>query len=363
MKRSKLNVFSLSFLDIITCGLGAVILLFVLVNAQSAARRNTVVSELRARTNRMQQQVLDGKKQLVEVRNRLEKIQAAVKKTRGRFRQVIELLRQKKVELADRDQDTLASRAHVNQLKADLKSLEEDVRRLRAGARAADELGDRLQAFPGHGDRQYLTDLKMGGRRILVLVDASASMLDETIVGAIRRRNLPLKEKITAPKWRQVVATVDWLTAQLPPASQFQIYRFNETAAPLIAGSGKTWLSAGKVENLKAVVARMHQLEPQKGTSLINGFAAAAGMKPAPDNIFLLTDSLPTMGAKKPWSKRVSGAKRLRLFKEAVGRLPARVPVNIILYPMEGDPMAADAFWRLAKETRGSFFCPSKDWP
>jgi hypothetical protein len=35
MKRRRLNVFSLSFLDIITCGLGAVILLFVLINAKS----------------------------------------------------------------------------------------------------------------------------------------------------------------------------------------------------------------------------------------------------------------------------------------------------------------------------------------
>jgi len=363
MKRSKLNVFNLSFLDIITCGLGAIILLFVLVNAKSAARRDTLVSELRAQTDRLQQQVLEGKKQLIEVRNTLDNTRAAVEKTRGRSRKMIALLQQKKVELADRDKDTLASRAHVNRLKADLKSLEEDVKRLRAGARAADELGDRLRPFPGHGDRQYLTDLKMGGRRILVLVDASASMLDETIVGVIRRRNLPLKEKITAPKWQRVVATVDWLTTQLPAASKFQVYSFNEIARPLVAAADETWLSARKLQNLKAVVERMRELEPRKGTSLFNGFDAAAGMKPAPDNIFLLTDSLPTMGAKKPWGKRVSGAKRLRLFKEAIRRLPSRVPVNIILYPMEGDPMAANAFWRLAKDTRGSFFCPSRDWP
>ena len=57
MKRKKLNVFSLSFLDIITCGLGAIILLFVLVNAKSAARRNTISSDLRAEVNRIETQV------------------------------------------------------------------------------------------------------------------------------------------------------------------------------------------------------------------------------------------------------------------------------------------------------------------
>ncbi len=363
MKRKNLNVFSLSFLDIITCGLGAIILLFVLVNAKSAARRDTVTADLRAEVDRIEDQVLEGKKQLIRSRNVLEKTLAELVKTQGLSRQVIDTFKDKKVELADSDKDTLASKTHVNELKADLKSLEEDVKRLRAGAKARDELGSKLRPFPGHGDRQYLTDLKMGGRRIFILVDSSASMLAETIVGVIRRRNLGIQEKLKSPKWRQTVKTVDWLTTQLPPTSKFQVYTFNETAGPLIAGTNGTWLNAGEVDKLNQTVARMRKLVPQKGTSLLNAFNAISEMKPAPDNIFLLSDSLPTMGAKKPWGKRVSGKKRLRLFNAAIRRLPSRVPVNIILYPMEGDPFAASAFWKLAKDTRGSFFCPSKDWP
>jgi hypothetical protein len=203
----------------------------------------------------------------------------------------------------------------------------------------------------------------MGGKRILILVDASASMLDETVVGVIRRRNLNIKEKLKSPKWQQSVATVDWLTTQLPPTSQFQVYTFNEAAGPLLAGTGGAWLNAGEIDRLNQTIARIRRLVPEKGTSLLNAFNVIGEMKPAPDNIFLLTDSLPTMGAKKPWRKRVSGKKRLSLFNDAIRRLPSRVPVNIILYPMEGDPFAASAFWKLAKDTRGSFFCPSKDWP
>jgi hypothetical protein len=153
------------------------------------------------------------------------------------------------------------------------------------------------------------------------------------------------------------------LTTQLPPTSQFQVYTFNETAGPLLAGTNGTWLNAGEIDRLNQTAAHMHKLVPEKGTSLLNAFNVITEMKPAPDNIFLLSDSLPTMGAKKPWGKRVSGKKRLSLFNEAIRRLPSRVPVNIILYPMEGDPFAASAFWKLAKDTRGSFFCPSKDWP
>jgi len=363
LKRKKLNVFSLSFLDIITCGLGAIILLFVLINAKSAARRDTVTSELRGETDRIAAEVLDGKKNLIELRNVLEKTRQELAQTQGLSRRVLEILKEKKIELADSDKDTLATEEHVNRLKADLKSLEEDVRRLRAGAKAQDELGNRLRPFPGQGDRQYLTDLKMGGQRIFILVDSSASMLDDTVVGIIRRRNLHEEEKLRSPKWQRVVATIDWLTAQLPAASKYQIYSFNETAAPLKADSAGVWLNAGDVEQLNQTVARMHKLVPQKGTSLLNAFDAIGQMNPAPDNIFLLTDSLPTMGAKKPWGKRVSGKKRLSLFEEAIRRLPFRVPVNIILYPMEGDPFAASAFWKLAKDTAGSFFSPSKDWP
>ena len=390
MARKKLNVFSLSFLDIITCGLGAIILLFVLVNAKSAVRLETITADLRAETNLIENQVLDEKKNLIQIRNVLDVTTAELVKTQGLSRRLIEIIKEKEVELADSDKDTLATKSHVNKLKADLKSLEEDVKRLRAGAKAQDELGTKLRSFPGQGDRQYLTDLKMGGRRIMILVDASASMLDETVVGIIRRRNLSTKDKLRSakwrqtvatvnwlirrrnfrvadqlksPKWQQAVATIDWLTTQLPATSKFQIYVFNETAGPLIPDSAGTWLNAGDVDKLNQSVDRMRKLVPQKGTSLLNAFKAIKTMNPPPDNLFLLVDSLPTMGSKKPWGKRVSGKKRLSLFHDAIRQLPAGVPVNIILYPMEGDPFAASAFWKLAADTRGSFFSPSKDWP
>jgi hypothetical protein len=122
-------------------------------------------------------------------------------------------------------------------------------------------------------------------------------------------------------------------------------------------------MKAGDVDTLNAVADKLRTVVPDKGTSLVNAFKTVKGLQPAPDNIFLLTDSLPTMGPSKPWTRRVSSKKRLGLFNEAIQQLPGRTPVNIILYPMEGDPLAASAYWRLAKDTNGSFFCPSKDWP
>jgi hypothetical protein len=363
MRRKKLTVFSISFIDCICCGLGAMILLFVMVNSQNAAQRQRVTEDLSSETNRRELEVLDGRRNLVQARNTLDEITAELAKTEGLSREILKVLSAKRLEQADRDQQTLASREHVNKLKADLKSLEEEVKRLQAGAKREEELGRNLRPFPGQGDRQYLTGLKMGGQRILILVDASASMLDDTVVGVIRRRNMSSAEKLRTPKWRQAVATVDWLSANLPAASRFQIYAFNESAGPLLEGTQGTWLEAGNIERLNQAVDGLRRLAPEKGTSLLNAFEAAAKMSPAPDNLILLTDGLPTMGKDKPLGGRVSPDKRLSLFREAVRRLPAGLPVNVILFPMEGDPMAASEFWRLAVDTHGSFICPAKDWP
>jgi hypothetical protein len=311
----------------------------------------------------MERKVLEGKKDLIEARNTLEKILEELVRTEGLSKRLIERIKEKKEELAYFENDTLATKAHINKLKTDLKSLEKDVKRLEAGSKADDEYGSKLRRFRGVGDRQYLTDLKLGGERIFILVDASASMLADTIVQIIRRRHLDDVEKLKSEKWRHAVDTIDWLTTQIPPTSKFQIYIFNEKASPLIEGTTGSWLDAGDPEKLNETVERLRKVVPQKGTSLLNAFDALNGIVPRPDNIFLLTDSLPTMGANKPYRKRVSGKKRIKLFNEAVRVLPSGVPVNVILYPMEGDPSAASYFWRLAVTTKGSFFCPSSDWP
>ncbi|MCP4717009.1 MAG: VWA domain-containing protein [Deltaproteobacteria bacterium] len=363
MKHRNTNIFSLAFIDCITCGLGAVILLFVIVNARSAIQRNDLTSDLRSEVDRYKKEVLLGQNNLVEARNAMEQIQNELVKTQGLAQALINTKQDKTIELDRNESDTLASKEHINRLKADLKSLEEDLRRLKAGSPTPTDDGSSVRHFAGQGDRQYLTDLKVGGNRVFVLVDASASMLDETIVGIIRKRNLSPQAKLTADKWRHAVSSLDWLLTQLPGDGQFQVYTFNENARPLINGTRSKWLDAGDIGLLNTAVNNLRRIVPSGGTSLINAVNALRSMSPPPDNLFLLTDSLPTMGEKKSWRKTISGNTRRGLFNEAVRLLPPGIPVNILLYPMEGDPEAASAYWLLAKGTRGAFFCPSRDWP
>ncbi|MHC4993175.1 MAG: VWA domain-containing protein [Planctomycetota bacterium] len=361
-RRREFNLFSMSFLDCICCGFGAVILLYVIINARAAADRNRQVMDLRGEVARLEFEVLKGQKNRVQVRNALDETVDELARTEGRSRQIIEQITRIEEELATSENTTLATQEHVNKLKADVKSMEEEVRRLQAAVEA-DREGEKIREFKGTGDRHYLTGLKVGGRRILVLVDCSASMLGEQVVDIIRRRNMPDEEKLRSAKWRQAVRTVDWLSTQLPFESKFQLYGFNDAAFPLVAGSDGTWLDAGNPEDLARAVDALRERIPENGTSLHHAFSVIGRLPSPPDNVILLTDGLPTMAEKKPFGYKVSPKKRFSLLVSAANLLPAGLPINVILYPMEGDPQAASAFWRLAIETRGSYFCPAKDWP
>ena len=363
MRRRETNVFSLSFLDAMTCGFGAVVLLYMVINAAASKRSEDMTADLRGEVNRLEDEVLDGYIDLVEVRNSVDEVEEKLVIASGLSRRLIEQIKQIRVELALYSETTLASEEHINRLKTDLQTLEDSARRLSAAAPSEEAPGDRLRSFIGDGDRQYLTGLKVGGRRIFILVDSSASMLDETIVNVIRRRNLPDEVKIQADKWRQAVRTVDWLTTQIPRDSEFQIYTFNERAASVLPETGGQWLDGGNREVLERAMAALNGVVPQLGTNLQRGLASIKTMQPRPDNVILLVDGLPTQG--EPPSRRatVTGSQRVRLFNKAVGEIGAGVPINVILFPMEGDPDAASAYWKLAVATRGSFMSPAEDWP
>ena len=120
-------------------------------------------------------------------------------------------------------------------------------------------------------------------------------------------------------------------------------------------------LDAGR--ELDAALANLKTLIPDKGTSLELLIEELNRLVPLPDNVYLIIDSLPTMGTRPPRSALISGRARLDLFRDAVKRMPNQVPINVIMFPMEGDPMASAAYWNLARTSGGSFLSPSRDWP
>lgn len=362
-RRRETNIFSLSLLDCICCGFGALILFHMIVASRSGRLQKDTSEALRAEVMKREQEVLEGQERLVEIRNTFREIEEKRTSAQGLSTRVLETLRQIEAELAIYEAQTVATRAHVEKLKADLKSLEAGAKRLSGGPPSQEVPGRNVRSFAGDGDRQYLSGLKLGGKRILLLVDVSASMLAEDIVNAVRRKLFPPETRLRARKWRQAVKAVDWLTAQMPREAQFQLYVFNTRAAPVLAGTDGVWLEAKDRATLDKAVATLRQTAPEGGTSLHHAFAAAKAMNPPPDNLILITDGLPTQAAAATTRKTVSGRERIRIFDDALEELPRGVPVNIVLFPMEGDPLAMSAFWKLAIASRGSLMTPSSAWP
>jgi hypothetical protein len=362
-RKRQTNIFSLSLLDCITCGFGALILFHMIVAARAGETFSDITDALQAEVTMREEEVLEGQENLVEARNSLREIERQRVITQGLSTRLLVMLREIEEELATYDQQNVASREHINKLKADVKSLEEGAKRLSGGPPREEVPGRNIRSFVGDGDRQYLSGLKVGGERILVLVDASASMLADDIVNAVRRRFLAPEIRVRADKWQQAVKAVDWLAAQRPPKARYQIYVFDTRARPVVEGTDGVWLEVSDHAKLDKAIAVLRQTAPIGGTSLHHAFAAAKAMAPPPDNIVLLTDGLPTQGEKAPRRKTISSKDRLRLLERSLDALPRGVPVNVILYPMEGDPMASPAFWKVAMATRGSMMTPSSDWP
>ncbi len=360
MARRPVNAFALSFLDCICCGFGAVILVFMIISAKIQEVSTEKLDGLESNRIQLESLAMAGERLLAQLRAEFSRT-SEQQATAGRIKERLG----RDVLVAEREfegEKDLYQDAKTD-LEARKKKLAELERIKQATAAIPEKDGSQARTIVAEGNRQYLTGMRMGGRHILILVDSSASMLASTIVNVIRLRYLPEEEKLRSKKWKQVVGTVDWLTANIPADSRFQIYTFNTIAKPVLAERGRGWIDVGDGSVLDEAVERLSVTVPRNGTSLHAAFAVAATMNPRPDNVYLLVDGLPTHGASPPKGTMVSGKQRLKNFTRAIRNLPRGVPMNVILFAMEGDPYAPDSFWKLARHTNGSFLSPSLDWP
>lgn len=352
---------SLAFLDVMFCGFGAVILIFLILDHASTVSPEESNPELAAEIDLLEEEVEEGKIGLVEIRNILSDVSLEVVTAEGLARQIMEQIDSFLQELAALENNSMATEEDIAQLRSDVEALEEELLRLQASA--FEQEGNSVRQFLGDGNRQYLSGLFLGGQRILILLDSSASMLDSTIVNIIRTRNMDDDRKRSSLKWQRVVNTVDWVSTQLPITSQYQIWSFNTGYASIIPETEDTWLEAADRDQLNDAIENVKNIVPENGTNMTQIFRAVANMSPPPDNIFLITDGLPTLGDRNNSDSLVTPSERLELFEEAVEELSPGTPINVILMPLEGDPSAAAAYWQLAQYTKGSFLTPSQDWP
>lgn len=358
--RRLLTPFSLSFLDIMSCGFGSAVLLFLIIK-HNVDTNVPIPVDTRDQTSEvmlLEEEILDGRRNLARTRNTISEIDEQLVVAQGMARRIMDKIEETR-SLAEQLSETTDT-VELDRLKLNIKELEEQKTQLQEEVR---ETGDDVRRLVGEGNREYLTGLRLGGKRILILLDVSGSMLDDTIVNVIRIRNMRDGIKRNAPKWVQTLRMVDWLTARFPRNSEYQIYTFNTGTRSVLPGQDGKWLKVANQAELNSVIEALGKIVPEGGTNLEKAFAAIGKLRPRPDNVYLITDGLPTQGSRTIRGTTITGRQRLDLFARAVNQVPGNVPVNVILAPLEGDPEAAYAFWRLAMNSDGSFLIPSEDWP
>ena len=296
----------------------------------------------------------------MRLRNAISSTDLEIVEAQGRARVVTEELDRLEALIASLEESDVSETTDLEALKAEINSLEERIQQLREAAEA--EGGRSAREFQGEGNRQYLTGLKLGGNRIAIMIDASASMLAPEVVNVIRLRNQSSDRQRAARKWVQALDTVDWLTAQLPTGSRYQIILFNTEAQFALPETQGRWLevaNSDQVERVSLQSARpCRQAEPRFTTPL--NFSMSSIASPI---TFSLSPMVYPLRKRYAAKNTVSGPARLKHYRDAIDKLPANVPVNVVLSPMEGDLMAASEFWKLAQNTGGSFMAPAEDWP
>ena len=359
-KAKEANVFTLAFLDVMSCGFGAVILLYIVVLQYNQESQIQVVVP-----------------EVSNTKEKIKKLKLQISERSTEKEQKQKIIRN--MLLTDKDNDlsidTLENQIAKLQKENELKKMQTDKLKIELelinskksffeDEDAEDRAMYTAMLSQTGGYEEVLTGIRLGGKHTLILLDASASMLADNLVNIIRRRNMADNEKILSEKWQRGIFFVQWIMEKITENGSFHVAYFNETARPAIPGTEGEWISGSDVTGFSSVQENLKKVVPKGGTSLVNALSVISSLSPKPDNVYLIVDGLPTMGKRTPKSYTVSSEERRRFFLKGIEVLDQNSPpINVILFPMEADPYAPFEYWNLATQTGGGFMQPQKDWP
>lgn len=347
--------FNLAFLDVMACGLGAVLMIFLIV------KHNINVTE--SGSNDISPILDELRSEQVVLKGQIENVEQDINQAQKQKHESERIIEQIKNKINAVNSLAKIKESENTTLKKEIESIEP----LKA---------DDLIKTPKPGEENYLIGLKVEGARIAILMDHSASMTDFRLVDIIKRKIGDNEKKKKGPKWQRTVKVIGWLLTRLPGNSKAIVIGYNEEANQ-IGSSG--WVASSDKGALTSILGKIDKIVPAGPTNLDAALKRMNLMSPPPTDIYLITDGLPTMGAKgfsisrifdncasiTGRSKTISGECRLKLFWSGVSKnlLPLGSKLNVILLPLEGDPEAASAYWRWAAETGGILISPGEEWP
>ena len=337
---------TLAFLDIISCGLGAVILIFLIIK-HNVDIGSEQTEDLQSQLASLVEQTKDLDEQTASLRQQNSDVEQAGKSMEDK-------LVDARGELASLSRDN-ASKEEQN------KIVEGKVEEIEV-ATPVDPID-----LKGTGQANYIIGMKVEGPRVAILIDHSTSMTYPTLQQAVLAKFDTETQRRNAPKWQRTLRVAKWLMARIPTQSQFAFIGFNDKAGML--SPGPSWSAAASQGDLNSTVQNISAVSPTGGTNLELGLQMALNMNPKPTNIYIVTDGLPTQGSascanKKSITPRCRNILLSKISKDLSQVFPrGEVPINIILLPMTGDPEALAQYWGWANATKGLVLSPSGKWP
>lgn len=353
-RRKKAEGSSLAFLDIMSCGLGAVILVFMLVKQK--------IDETPVEIDNLKQDISQLEQAREEADATLEQIRSQLSSENARYQSLKQQLAEKQATLNAQSQQMQRSESALEELKSSITSIE-----------VPKQQADLIES-PRINEENYLLGLKVQGPKIAILVDVSASMTHEKLIDIIRAKNSSPQTRQNADKWQRTRRVVEWLLARLPQDSEIVVVAFSEDAKVL--GATKGWQSASASQTVSSIIADLNQIVPEGATNLQKGLNTINAFSPS--NLYVVTDGLPTKGESQyrslnPFSscssltgnaQTISGECRVKLFQQTINESGKRgMQVDVIMLPLEGDPDAVNQYWVWAATTGGLLISPASNWP
>ncbi|HBH11055.1 MAG TPA: VWA domain-containing protein [Gammaproteobacteria bacterium] len=339
-----------------SCGLGAVVLVFMLVKYNTTDS----VTEKDFLKNDIQQ--LEEKREELEIT--LQKLIDTYSVENQEIQSIQKRIADQKKLLSNKD-------SNISQMKKDLAQLKKDIKDTKVEKKT-----DTIK-IENKGEENYILGLKVEGKKIVILLDASASMTNEKLINIIKVKNGSKEDKLKASKWLRTKKIIGWLLARLPASSEVMVIAYNDDIHFL---GGRNWIGRGSSEDIQSILKDLAVLIPEGGTNLQKGLRTARNFKPT--NLYLITDGLPTIGESRfsglnPFatcnsllgkSSKISGECRIKLFQHSIyENMPPGVigtpRINVILLPIEGDPDAVNEYWAWSSATGGLLISPASDWP
>ncbi len=356
MRRRGLTPFSLAFLDIMSCGLGAVILVFLII--KHADESNPV------NTNRFENDIAFQIEHQKTLEKQIEVLDRELAERTERLLQIRNQLASALIETSKIDGQSASLREQADIARADIEKVQQQTE-------------DAVVEIENEGNRNYLIGMKVEGKRIVMLLDSSASMMAPDIIDIIRLKNSSDSQKLNAPKWTWSKRILQWLTAQLPKESRVRIMTFSSETVD--HNSQKTWTDATQSKEVTLSLQSALDVVPNNGTNLEQAFEAVSRLNPNPDSLYIITDGLPTLHGDlgtfdldritscfRSTSSTVTPKCRGEFFLRAMRKLYNLLPdikTNVVLLPIEGDPGAAVGYWLLANQNNGILIAPTESWP